>query len=218
MKSLYKPTKRRFQIEDSFFAEGNLEVEVAIGSRKPPLILELLPKTISMDIDNVDSSKIAIDRNSNSTIVCHKYPCNGRVTFPNPSSYEKHYNQLHLYVCMECHAVLPNPHWLDLHISECHDSFFQASVERGLKMYRCLLDSCNKTTVSAKMRKLHMIDKHKYPKNFKFNMLVHGQHQVHGTKNTTKKDDIRYDSTGKNKVDLGDLSSYMNRLSVNKTK
>ena len=33
------------------------------------------------------------------------------------------------YTCMECHAVLPTSHLLDIHLAEVHDSFFQAQVQ-----------------------------------------------------------------------------------------
>ena len=36
-----------------------------------------------------------------------------------------HYNSNHRYVCGECKKSLPNPRFLDIHIQETHDSFFQ---------------------------------------------------------------------------------------------
>lgn len=50
--------------------------------------------------------------------------------FNSLMGYEEHYNTSHRYVCGTCHKRLPSPHLLDLHISETHDSYFEALAEK----------------------------------------------------------------------------------------
>uniref|UniRef100_A0A6P4E9L6 Protein lethal(2)k10201-like n=1 Tax=Drosophila rhopaloa TaxID=1041015 RepID=A0A6P4E9L6_DRORH len=47
------------------------------------------------------------------------------------------------YSCAECRRMLPTAHLLDLHITEQHDFYFAASVDRGDKpMFSCFLEEC----------------------------------------------------------------------------
>ncbi|KAH8373616.1 hypothetical protein KR200_008942 [Drosophila serrata] len=73
------------------------------------------------------------------------------------------------YSCAECRRVLPTAHLLDLHITETHDFYFAASVDRGDKpMYACFLKECSTKFHTSRHRKDHCITVHKFPANYRF--------------------------------------------------
>lgn len=73
------------------------------------------------------------------------------------------------YSCAECRKILPTAHLLDLHITEQHDFYFAASVERGDKpMFSCFLEECTEKFQSPRKRKDHCIVIHKFPANYRF--------------------------------------------------
>lgn len=67
--------------------------------------------------------------------MCHVPGC--VKTFETLVNFEDHYNTSHRYVCETCHKRLPSPHFLDLHISETHDSYFAALAERKPMVLFC---------------------------------------------------------------------------------
>ena len=46
------------------------------------------------------------------------------MTFLSLWDYEGHYQSCHTNICRECKRVFPTKHMLELHLSECHDVFF----------------------------------------------------------------------------------------------
>ncbi|KAH8253432.1 hypothetical protein KR032_005468 [Drosophila birchii] len=73
------------------------------------------------------------------------------------------------YSCAECRRMLPTAHLLDLHITETHDFYFAASVDRGDKpMYACFLEECSTKFHTPRQRKDHCITVHKFPANYRF--------------------------------------------------
>lgn len=48
--------------------------------------------------------------------------------------FEDHYNARHTASCSVCSRVYPTSRLLSIHVSEAHDSFFQAKVARGYAM------------------------------------------------------------------------------------
>ncbi|XP_016967759.1 protein lethal(2)k10201 [Drosophila biarmipes] len=73
------------------------------------------------------------------------------------------------YSCAECRRMLPTAHLLDLHITEQHDFYFAASVDRGDKpMFACFLEECTTKFHSPRQRKDHCIVVHKFPANYRF--------------------------------------------------
>ncbi|RRT69964.1 hypothetical protein B296_00011328 [Ensete ventricosum] len=74
--------------------------------------------------------------------------------------------------------VFPTSRLLSIHISEAHDSFFQAKVARGFPMYECLVEGCGVKLKSYKSRQQHLVDKHKFPATFEFYKKAHpSKHQ-----------------------------------------
>jgi hypothetical protein len=62
--------------------------------------------------------------------------------------------------CHICHSGFPNLHLLDLHMSEVHDAFFDAQVQRGLPVYQCLVEYCGKSFCTIEERRQHLIRDH----------------------------------------------------------
>lgn len=97
--------------------------------------------------------------------------------FPSYLEFELHVQNYHTYICKECHKKFPSDQFLSIHIEENHDPFFVIRKERGEKVYKCLnfdLQGCRKVCSDRKKRRLHMIDKHGYPKDYKFNIIDNG--------------------------------------------
>ncbi|KAK9448521.1 uncharacterized protein V1518DRAFT_419181 [Limtongia smithiae] len=94
--------------------------------------------------------------------------------FAAASAFETHYRREHSLICDECKCTLPSERFLDLHISEEHDPFVAARRERGEKVYACFMAECDKLCVDPKKRRMHLIDKHGYPKDFYFDVVCRG--------------------------------------------
>ncbi|KAI9002645.1 hypothetical protein BC832DRAFT_526321, partial [Gaertneriomyces semiglobifer] len=87
--------------------------------------------------------------------------------FQSAAAYEAHYAQAHVNVCSDCGRVLPSYRLLDLHLMEVHDSFFKVLAEKQ-KAFECFVDGCKKKCRTPHTRKLHLIDRHGYPKDIDF--------------------------------------------------
>lgn len=112
-------------------------------------------------------------------LVCRMPPCyNKPKIFGDYPSYELHMINFHTHICQKCKKRFPSQIILDIHIEENHDPFFALKRERGEKVYRCLnfsnTNGCRKLCSDRKKRRLHMIDKHGYPKAFNFGIIDHG--------------------------------------------
>ncbi|KAH8272946.1 hypothetical protein KR018_011919 [Drosophila ironensis] len=76
------------------------------------------------------------------------------------------------YSCATCRKTLPTAHLLDLHITEQHDFYFAASVERGDRpMFACFLEECTEKFQSPGKRRDHCISVHKFPGNYRFDQV-----------------------------------------------
>lgn len=82
--------------------------------------------------------------------------------------FEDHYETRHTASCSVCSRVYPTSRLLSIHVSEAHDSYFQAKAARGFPMYECLVEGCGLKLKSYKSRQQHLIDKHQFPKSFEF--------------------------------------------------
>lgn len=110
---------------------------------------------------------------NSSRMQCSLPPCSGHV-FSSMEHYEAHYHSVHSYICLQCGKNFPSDRFLDLHIDEVHNPFTAISRERGEKVYKCFESGCEKVCSSPQMRRLHLIDKHNYPKTFLFSMIERG--------------------------------------------
>lgn len=57
-----------------------------------------------------------------------------RVHMNSLEDFEDHYKARHTASCSVCSRVYPTSRLLSIHVSEAHDSFFQAKVARGHAM------------------------------------------------------------------------------------
>ncbi|ANZ77519.1 BA75_05217T0 [Komagataella pastoris] len=94
--------------------------------------------------------------------------------FTDHSSLNHHLLQYHTYICQSCKKNFPNERFLYLHIQEHHNPFNSIKEERGEKIYQCLLETCDKICSSPQTRRLHMIDKHQYPRDFLYSVIRNG--------------------------------------------
>ncbi|KAK4041073.1 hypothetical protein C8A01DRAFT_45709 [Parachaetomium inaequale] len=100
----------------------------------------------------------------------HKEP----VVFSSYSAYEAHYRDQHTNRCAQCRRNFPSAHLLGLHIEETHDSFAQVRREKGERTYGCFVEGCERKCSTPQKRKMHLVDKHMYPKNFFFAITREG--------------------------------------------
>ncbi|KAM7341947.1 zinc finger protein 511 lethal (2) k10201 [Cochliomyia hominivorax] len=143
-------------------------------------------------ISNKEDETLNDSRNSTSgEIFCHVLGC--KQIFDNVASYQSHYNVMHRFICIECKKSLPTEHLLDLHISEQHDSYFKARVERGQRLFKCYLEECKETFANPMERKEHCIKEHKFPSNFRFDQTT--QKNEKSAQNAIKVVDKSQDST-----------------------
>ncbi|KAK9382636.1 uncharacterized protein V2V93DRAFT_365652 [Kockiozyma suomiensis] len=102
--------------------------------------------------------------------LCSKNP----PSFFSTAAYELHYRTQHSLACIECKEIFPSEHFLDLHISENHDPFTETRRDRGQKIYRCFVEDCDKVCSDTRKRRMHLINKHGYPKEFMFSVVNRG--------------------------------------------
>jgi hypothetical protein len=65
-------------------------------------------------------------------VFCPIVGCGSRLA--SMEDFENHYNARHTASCSMCSRVYPTSRLLSIHLSEAHDSFFQAKVARGYDM------------------------------------------------------------------------------------
>ncbi|CAK9326176.1 unnamed protein product [Citrullus colocynthis] len=155
----WKPFQRRFDPDSPFFASGNVEREI-------------LAKQVALDLtedEKVQLHNMAVD--ASSEIFCPIVGCGAHLK--SLDDFEDHYNSRHTASCSVCPRVYPTSRLLSLHVSEAHDSFFQAKVARGYDMYECLVEGCGLKFKSYKSRQQHLVDKHKFSASFEFFKKAH---------------------------------------------
>ncbi|AWU77869.1 uncharacterized protein C5L36_0D05950 [Pichia kudriavzevii] len=111
--------------------------------------------------------------------------------FDTFADYELHYISNHTNTCLECKKNFPSAKLLELHISENHDPFMKIKLQRGEHVFGCFVESCDRMFRDHKKRRLHLIDKHDYPKDYLFSIVDRGI----GKKDTSliKKNTKNYD-------------------------
>jgi len=105
---------------------------------------------------------------------CSLPPHRETLSFPSLESYEVHYNKTHLNRCLECRKNFPTEHFLNLHIEENHDALVSVRRERGQKTYGCFVEDCDRKCSTPQKRRMHLIDKHLFPKDYDFHVVNDG--------------------------------------------
>ncbi|KAI0941009.1 hypothetical protein AcV7_003231 [Taiwanofungus camphoratus] len=97
-------------------------------------------------------------------------PQNRPTPLANTGELEAHYATYHAHVCEEkgCGSVFPDARLLELHQTECHDPLAAVRKDRGEKIFACHLATCPRRFLTPKMRRLHLIQAHGYPKEYFF--------------------------------------------------
>ncbi|OWB64626.1 binding protein [[Candida] boidinii] len=97
------------------------------------------------------------------------------IILSSQDQFEIHYLTNHSNICSICHKRFPNERILELHIDENHNPFNDLRILKGdTKIYKCFIKNCDKICSSHKKRRLHLIDKHNYPKNYLFSIVDKG--------------------------------------------
>lgn len=96
------------------------------------------------------------------------------LSFRSYTEYETHYLRDHTNRCSECHKNFPSEHFLTLHITENHDPFTAIKRDQGEKIFACFVENCSKVCGTWYKRRSHLVDKHKFPKEFDFFIVNDG--------------------------------------------
>ncbi|GAO19609.1 hypothetical protein UVI_02063830 [Ustilaginoidea virens] len=123
---------------------------------------------------HIDSAVEEGDGNEVTTMRCSFPPHKEPLFFQSYQEYECHYNMFHTNRCLGCRKNFPSEHLLGVHIEECHDPLVKVRREKGEHTYSCFVEGCERKCLTHQKRRLHMIDKHMYPKNFFFGVTKEG--------------------------------------------
>ncbi|KAI4366792.1 hypothetical protein MLD38_022617 [Melastoma candidum] len=111
-------------------------VAPAFSSRLRLLLLRqrrarVLAKQVALDLNEDETLFIrnCVDEESRFSV---QVGCGAKL--PSQENFEDHYNARHMASCSVCSRVYPTSRLLSIHISEAHDSSFQAKVARGYSM------------------------------------------------------------------------------------
>ncbi|KAF3071823.1 Zinc finger protein [Trichoderma lentiforme] len=155
-------------------------------SREPEEHIEFDPQdgdshhSANADADLRPVSKIAgldsavEDEDNEFVMRCSLPPHKEPLGFRLYSDYETHYHNFHTNRCIECRKNFPTDHLLSIHIEECHDPLARVAREKGEHTYSCFVEGCDRKCMTPQKRRLHLIDKHMYPKNFFFAVTKDG--------------------------------------------
>lgn len=156
---IWKPFRRKHPPDGPFFASGNLE-------------RELLAKQVILEISEEEKLQIScLEEEEHWKMMCPVVGCKAKLN--GLKDLETHFFSRHTAMCSVCSCVFPTSRLLDLHVSEAHDSFFQAKAARGHPMYKCLVDGCDAKFQNDASRHQHLVDKHKFPQSFEFHKKRH---------------------------------------------
>jgi hypothetical protein len=109
----------------------------------------------------------------NTAITC-ALPPHQPIKFDTYNEYESHYHKSHVFRCLECAKNFPTDLFLSLHIAETHDPLSRIKRDRGEKTYHCFVQDCEKVCSTPQKRRMHLVDKHMFPRNYDFHIVNHG--------------------------------------------
>jgi hypothetical protein len=105
---------------------------------------------------------------------CNLVPHREILRFETQEQYEVHYTKEHANRCATCLRNFPSPRFLELHIEENHNALREALAARGEKTYGCFVEDCDRKCSTPQKRRLHLIDKHMFPKTYNFRIIDQG--------------------------------------------
>ncbi|OQD74375.1 hypothetical protein PENDEC_c011G03150 [Penicillium decumbens] len=105
---------------------------------------------------------------------CTLPPHRETLSFTSYEDYEVHYRQAHVNRCSQCSKNFPTAYFLNLHIEENHDPLASARRARGDKTFGCFIETCDRKCSTPQKRRLHLIDKHMFPRRYNFYIVNDG--------------------------------------------
>ena len=63
---------------------------------------------------------------------------------------------------------------MNLHLDEHHNPLREELAAKGAKTYACFVEGCERKCSSPQKRRLHLIDKHSFPKDYNFRITQRG--------------------------------------------
>ncbi|KAL4819462.1 hypothetical protein BDW67DRAFT_130879 [Aspergillus spinulosporus] len=137
------------------------------------------PDSISSSDSALIPSKIYLPQSSSNPAAkevmhCSLPPHRETLSFATYNEYEIHYQQAHVNRCTQCGRNFPTDLFLNLHIEENHDSLVAARRDRGEKTYGCFVENCERKCSTPQKRRMHLIDKHMFPKTYNFYIVNDG--------------------------------------------
>jgi hypothetical protein len=111
---------------------------------------------------------------AHAVIQCSLPPHRDILDFTSIEDFEVHYAKDHSNRCTSCGKNFPTAHFLALHIDENHNTFREALQSRGEKTFACFVEDCDKICSTPQKRRLHLIDKHLFPKVYNFRIVDTG--------------------------------------------
>ncbi|KAG5945287.1 hypothetical protein E4U59_006032 [Claviceps monticola] len=130
-----------------------------------------LPTAKSLLLDSDLEDEESSDKN---VMKCSLPPHREPIAFKSHEEYESHYARFHTNRCLECRKNFPSEHLLSVHIEEWHDPLVRIKRDKGEHTYSCFVEGCERKCLTHQKRRLHMIDKHMYPRNFFFGLTKDG--------------------------------------------
>lgn len=107
-------------------------------------------------------------------IQCSLPPHRETLDFAAIEDFEVHYAKDHSNRCTSCSKNFPTAHFLALHMDEHHNTIREALQAKGEKTYACFVEGCEKRCSTPQKRRLHLIDKHLFPKIYDFRIVDTG--------------------------------------------
>lgn len=169
--------KRQRESDD----EDELQVKIPIVEQNEEVTEEIIEDQNDQDKDkdqkktkNKNKNKKPVSEPISITCslppICSQNPC----TFETHSTFELHILSNHTNICTQCKKNFPTAKLLDLHILENHNPFIKIKLEKGEPVFGCFVDNCDRVFKNHKKRRLHLIDKHDYPKDYIFSIVDNG--------------------------------------------
>ncbi|PHH63225.1 hypothetical protein CDD81_6177 [Ophiocordyceps australis] len=143
---------------------------------------------------------------------CSLPPHSATIYFASPDDYETHYLNTHTNRCLECRKNFPSSHFLGLHVEECHDPLVLVQRERGQRTYSCFVPECERKCQTPQKRRMHLIDKHMYPRNFFFAVTQEGVDKRHSLLVDNRRRQRRHAQSSREKA--GELQAAGSHVAV----
>jgi len=118
------------------------------------------------------SAMTDFEAHSLSAMQCSLPPHRQALDFPSIKAFELHYIKDHSNRCSSCDKNFPSAHFLSLHIDESHNSLRAEMQAKGEKTYACFVEDCEKKCSTPQKRRLHLVDKHLFPKSYNFRVAT----------------------------------------------